>query len=305
VSEQPALRVTSVGSATVQDLGRTGWAHLGVPASGALDRAALLAANRALGNPDGAAAIEVVSGGLMVEALGDVHICLTGAQCSGVAHGEPFLLRAGDVLRLTPPYGGMRTYLAVAGGIDVPLVLGSASWDSLSHLGTPPLAIGDELPIGSPVGHVATSTGDGALVRPFDGSVRLWPGPRADLFVAPLAHLTQHVWSVSVESNRVGLRLGGAPLVRVPSEELPSEELPSEELPSEELPSEELPSEGLVTGAVQIPHDGLPIVMLADHPTTGGYPVVAVVDPADLDHLAQVRPGDLLRFRQAQARGRG
>jgi biotin-dependent carboxylase-like uncharacterized protein len=285
VSDRPALRVTAVGSATVQDLGRPGWAHLGVPASGALDRSALVTANRALGNPDGAAAIEVVLGALVVEALGDVRVCLTGAQCAGVAHGEPFVLRSGDVLRLAPPHEGMRTYVAVAGGVDVPLVLGSASWDSLSHLGTSPLTVGDDVSIGAPVLDVAMPAGDGALVRPFDGSVRLWPGPRADRFDNALGHLTQHVWTVSGDSNRVGLRLGGSPLVRTTLDELASE--------------------GIVTGAVQVPHDGLPIVMLADHPTTGGYPVVAVVDPADIDHLAQVRPGDLLRFRPAIEQGRG
>lgn len=282
---RPVVRVTAVGAATVQDLGRRGWAHLGVPTSGALDRSALVSANRALANPDGAAALEVVLGGLALEALQDVRVCLTGAQCPGVAHGVPVVLRTGETLRLAPPHDGMRTYLAVAGGFDVPLVLGSASWDSLSHLGTPPLVVGDELSIG-PSASVGTAVGEErALVRAFDGTVRLWPGPRADRFDEALTHLTEHVWTVSTDSNRVGLRLGGAPLVRAGGDELPSE--------------------GLVTGAVQIPHDGLPIVMLADHPTTGGYPVVAVVDPADLDPLAQARPGDLVRFRPASGQGRG
>lgn len=282
---RPVVRVTAVGAATVQDLGRRGWAHLGVPTSGALDRSALVSANRALANPDGAAALEVVLGGLALEALQDVRVCLTGAQCPGVAHGVPVVLRTGETLRLAPPHDGMRTYLAVAGGFDVPLVLGSASWDSLSHLGTPPLVVGDELSIG-PSASVGTAVGEErALVRAFDGTVRLWPGPRADRFDEALTHLTEHVWTVSTDSNRVGLRLAGAPLVRAGGDELPSE--------------------GLVTGAVQIPHDGLPIVMLADHPTTGGYPVVAVVDPADLDPLAQARPGDLVRFRPASGQGRG
>jgi biotin-dependent carboxylase-like uncharacterized protein len=279
------LRVVSVGAATVQDLGRPGWAHLGVPTSGALDRAALTAGNRALGNPDGAPAIEVVLGALGVEALDEVRVCLTGAQCPGIAHGEPIVLRAGETLRLTSPPDGMRTYVALAGGVDVALVLGSASWDSLSHLGTPPLAVGDVIQSGSaPVAFdgVALPAPTGRLTA---GTLRLWPGPRVDWFENALAHLTEHVWTASAESNRVGLRLDGAALLR--------------------RHDEELPSEGLVTGAVQVPHDGRPIVMLADHPTTGGYPVVAVVDPADLDHLAQVRPGDLVRFRRALAEGRG
>lgn len=284
MSGRAAVRVIAVGAATVQDMGRRGWAHLGVPTSGALDRSALLAANRTLGNPDGAAALEVVLGGLVLEALQEVRVCLTGAQCPGVAHGVPVVLRTGETLRLAPPHDGMRTYLAVAGGFDVPLVLGSASWDSLSHLGPPPLAVGDELAVGASVDVVAAA-GERALVRPFDGTVRLWPGPRADHVRDALVHLTQHVWTVSADSNRVGLRLGGAPLVRAGVDELPSE--------------------GIVTGAIQIPHDGLPIVMLADHPTTGGYPVVAVVDPGDLDALAQARPGDLLRFRPASGQGRG
>lgn len=279
------LRVVSVGAATVQDLGRPGWAHLGVPTSGALDRAALTAGNRALGNPDGTPAIEVVLGALGVEALDEVRVCLTGAQCPGVAHGEPIVLRAGESLRLAPPHDGMRTYVAVAGGVDAPQVLGSASWDSLSHLGTAPLAVGDVVHTGSvPTARVTVALSPTAG-RPADGTVRLWPGPRVDWFENALGHLTEHVWTVSTESNRVGLRLDGAALLR--------------------RDGRELPSEGLVTGAVQVPHDGRPIVMLADHPTTGGYPVVAVVDPADLDRLAQVRPGDLLRFRRALAEGRG
>jgi biotin-dependent carboxylase-like uncharacterized protein len=289
VTRGPALRITAVGSATVQDLGRPGWAHLGVPTSGALDRSASASANRALGNPDGAAVIEVVLGSLTVEAVGDLRICLAGASCPGLAHGEPILLRDGESLRLTTPHEGMRTYLAVAGGIDVPTVLGSRSWDSLSHLGPAPLGVGDELPVGPSLAHpdVATAArpADATAARPFDGAVRLWPGPRAEWFTDALTHLVEHVWTVSADSNRVGLRLGGAPLLRTRDDELPSE--------------------GIVTGAVQIPHDGRPIVMLADHPTTGGYPVVAVVDPADLDHLAQVRPGDLLRFRRALVEGRG
>jgi biotin-dependent carboxylase-like uncharacterized protein len=279
------LRVVTVGAATVQDLGRPGWAHLGVPTSGALDRAALVTANRVLGNPDGAPAIEVVLGGLAVQALDDVRVCLTGAPCPGLPHGEPIALRADETLRLVPPREGMRTYVAVAGGVDAPHVLGSVSWDSLSHLGTPPLAVGDVVHTGTAPPAIDAVTVPVAAGRPVDGTVRLWPGPRVEWFDNALVHLTEHVWTVSTDSNRVGLRLDGAALVR--------------------RDDRELPSEGLVTGAVQVPHDGRPVVMLADHPTTGGYPVVAVVDPADLDRLAQVRPGDLLRFRRARAEGRG
>lgn len=269
--------VDSGPGTTVQDLGRAGWEHIGVPSSGALDRSAFIAANRAVGNPEGSAAIEVVLGGLTLRALDRHVVCLTGAPVPGLAHGEPIVLEPGDELRLASPSEGLRTYVAVAGGIDVVRVLGSASWDSLSHLGTPPLVAGQVVSIGEPVGR--PNAIDPVLMRPFDGVVRVWPGPRHAWFHDGLAHLCEHAWTVSSDLNRVGLRLGGAPLRRAIQGELPSE--------------------GIVTGAVQIPHDGLPIVMLADHPTTGGYPVVAVVDPRDLDHLAQVRPGDRLRFRHA------
>jgi biotin-dependent carboxylase-like uncharacterized protein len=285
VTGRTGLRVTAVGAASVQDLGRPGWAHVGVPHSGALDRSALVMGNRALGNADGAEGIEVVMGGLTLEALHEVRVCLTGAQCPGVAHGEPVVLRAGETLHLAPPRIGMRTYVAVAGGIDVRHVLGSASWDSLSHLGTPPLSVGDVLSVRAAPTMADPMPGGVAVARSLDGPLRLWPGPRVDWFENALAHLVHHVWSVSADSNRVGLRLDGSALVRARQDELPSE--------------------GIVTGAVQVPHDGRPIVMLADHPTTGGYPVVAVVDPGDLDRLAQVRPGERLRFRRALAQGGG
>jgi biotin-dependent carboxylase-like uncharacterized protein len=266
---------------TVQDLGRAGWAALGVSPSGALDRPAHLAAQRQVGNDDGAAGIECTGGGLVVRPLRDVVICVTGAACAvlvdgrDAGHGTAVPVAAGQVVAVGPPSDGWRSYLAVGGGVVTEVVLGSRSCDTLGHVGGRPLASGDVLPVGdAPTG--LTSRTAVPPSRPAD-VVRVWPGPRADRLVDALVQLTQQVWRVAPHSDRVGLRLDGTPLQR--------------------HHAQELASEGMVTGAVQVPHGGHPIVMLADHPTTGGYPVVGVVDPDDIAGLAQLRPGDLLRFR--------
>jgi biotin-dependent carboxylase-like uncharacterized protein len=222
-------------------------------------------------------------GGLEVELTEPAVVALAGALgavvVSGgppVGHHAPAALPAGVRLRLGPPRAGLRTYLAVRGGIDVAAVLGSRSYDTLGRIGPPPLAAGDVLGVGPDPG-TAIDT-EVAPVRGADPSrpIRLWPGPRTDWFADPLAALVAGSWVVRADSDRVGARLDGPPLRRTRDDELPSE--------------------GLVTGAIQVPHDGRPIVMLADHPVTGGYPVVAIVDPADLPVVAQARPGSVLRF---------
>ena len=272
---------------TVQDAGRAGWASIGVPRSGAADRPSAELANRLVGNRPGAAVLEVTAGGLRVRAERTLLVSVTGAPVPVVVGGRPApfaaptTVPAGAVLGLGAPGAGLRSYLAVRGGIDVPPVLGSRSTDTLSGLGPAPLTAGSRLPVG-------TDAGDEPVVdvapvgTPSDRPVlRVLPGPRRDWLADDTWRaLVGEPWGVSPHSDRVGLRLTGPALRRARAGELPSE--------------------GLVPGALQVPPDGAPVLFLADHPVTGGYPVLAVVVTADLGAAAQLRPGDVVRFRAAR-----
>ena len=277
-----ALELVSPGPlTTVQDAGRTGQAALGVGRSGSCDRQAYALANRLVGNPPGAAVLEVTFGALEVRARGDLLVATAGARCTGPwPHAAPTRLRHGEVLRLGTPVTGVRTYLAVRGGLDVEPVLGARSTDLLAGLGPPVPAAGDVLPVGPATGPLPLV--DVAPVAEPAGSdvvLTVLPGPRRDWFDdAAWAQLTSR-WEVTSESNRVGLRLDGAPLTRTTGGELPSE--------------------GMVRGAVQVPPSGLPVVFLADSPVTGGYPVIAYVVDQDVDLAAQLRPGQGVRLRVA------
>ncbi|GAB2978908.1 biotin-dependent carboxyltransferase family protein [Amycolatopsis acidiphila] len=278
-----ALDVVATGpSALVQDLGRPGLAHLGVPPSGALDVPALRLANRLVGNDETCAGIEALFGGLTVRARTSCTVAVTGPPVRVTvderAHGThtPIHVSAGQTLAIGTPDTGLRCYLAVSGGVAVEPELGSRSRDVLSGIGPEPLEPGNVLPLGAPRG---TPTGEDELAAPRLPAELVVPvllGPRDDWFDEP-ARLLAVPWTVTPESNRVGLRLDGAPLRRAREGELASE--------------------GLVTGAIQVPSSGLPVVFLADHPTTGGYPVIGVVVPSALPALAQARPGTTLRFR--------
>ena len=282
----PALSVERVGPlALVQDLGRPGHAHLGVSPSGAADRGSLRAANRLLGNDDGAAALEVLAGGLHLRALADVTVAVTGAPLPvhvddrAVDLGAPAFVPAGSLLRLGMPVAGLRSYVAVRGGLAAERVFGSASRDTLSGIGPAPLAVGSVLDVEVVVCGVVRSADVAAFHSSAPGGlvVRAVPGPRDDWFgPAGAAMLAGAAWTVTGDSDRVGVRLSGPALER--------------------SRGEELPSEGMVRGAVQVPPSGQPLVFLADHPTTGGYPVVAVVGERDCDRLAQARPGETVRF---------
>ncbi|MBZ9594741.1 biotin-dependent carboxyltransferase family protein [Streptomyces erythrochromogenes] len=275
---------------TVQDRGRPGYAHLGVPRSGALDTAAYALANRLLGNPPDAAVLETTLDGVTLRALAATVVAVTGAPCpvrvSGrpVAWGAPVGLPAGAELEVGRAESGVRGYVAVRGGLAVAPVLGSRSTDLLSGLGPAVLTAGTTLPVG-PAGPDPVPGADayGLPAAPSELVLPLRLGPRADWFTgASLAGLWRSAFRVSPSSNRIGLRTeGGSALVRARAGELPSE--------------------GMVLGAVQVPPDGLPVVFLADHPVTGGYPVVGVVGPGPaLDAAAQARPGTPVRFVRAR-----
>lgn len=280
-----SLEVLSAGAlTTVQDRGRRGFAHLGVPRAGALDLPASDLANRLVGNPADAAVLEVTLGGLSLRSDCGRWVAVTGAGASVEVCGRPAgsdraeWLPAGGTLTLGAPITGVRSYVAVAGGIDLDPVLGSRSTDTLAALGPKPLAAGDRIPVGAPPG-----SGPVALDTPprrRAAGLRLHPGPRPEWFPdGVLDRLCAGEWRVLPASNRVGLRVSGEPLPRADGE---------------------LPSEGMVLGAVQVPPDGQPVIFLNDHPTTGGYPVVAVVDPMDLWQCAQLRPGERVRFRRSR-----
>jgi biotin-dependent carboxylase-like uncharacterized protein len=293
------LTVVRTGpQALIQDGGRPGYAHLGVPPSGALDLPALGRANRLVGNAPDAAGIEAVLGGLTLRCDVACLVAVAGALPPGV-WDTAVRLRPGEELRIGRPRAGLRCYVAVSGGIAVPPVMGSRSTDVLSGIGPPALSAGDTLPIGpfswpvhrSPAARLASRLPGGdpsgvtapASPGPEAGGpveVPVLPGPREDWFDPPAAEqLAGGSWTVSPAGNRVGVRLDGTALRR-----------------GRRFVDVELPTEPVVTGAVQVPPDGRPVIFLNDHPTTGGYPVVAVVHPDALPVIAQSRPGTTLRL---------
>nr|WP_250032025.1 biotin-dependent carboxyltransferase family protein [Actinoplanes maris] len=277
---------------TIQDQGRSGYAHLGVPRSGALDAAALRRANSLVGNPPEAAGLETTLLGCALRFDEPAVVAVTGAHAviklDGLSVPAGVIeVGAGSVLDVGKATRGVRSYVALAGGLNVEPVLGSRSTDTLSGLGPPKLANGTILalsphhsPFPSPP---AAPSLPAHSPPPADGEnglladevvLGVWLGPRDDWFLA--SELFENAYQVSPMSNRVGCRLTGAPVTRVREGELPSE--------------------GVVLGAIQVPADGQPLVFLADHPTTGGYPVIGVVD--DVTALAQARPGSTVRFRE-------
>jgi biotin-dependent carboxylase-like uncharacterized protein len=281
------LEVLEAGPlSTVQDRGRVGWAHLGVPRAGALDQGAAALANRLVGNDAAAAVVETTLGGIELRASTALTVAVCGADCDVRVGGraapfaEPLSVPAGATVRLGPARSGVRSYLAVAGGIAVPPVLGSRSTDTLAGIGPPVLAAGDVLPVGGSPGPPAAVDAHAVRRAPSPVVVRLVPGPRVDWFAGDvLVSMASAAYTVLADSNRVALRLDGP----VP----------------QRARAGELPSEGLALGAVQVTPSGRPLVFLRDHPTTGGYPVVGVVPRADLDLCAQLRPGEQIRFRPA------
>lgn len=284
--------------ALVQDLGRAGLSHLGVTRSGAADRRSHTLANRLVANPGDRATVEVTMGGFTARVHGGGHggageegiaIAVTGADTDPAADGIPFgsnsvhYVHDGEVISLHPPRAGLRSYLAVRGGIDVEPVLGSRSYDVMSAIGPLPLRPGDVLPVGA---HTADFPEvDQAPVAAFDDDVlelAVVPGPRDDWFVDPDI-LVRTNWQVTNRSDRVGIRLVGMPL-------------------EYRWPDRQLPSEGATRGAIQIPPNGFPVILGPDHPVTGGYPVVGVVSDDDIDRLAQARAGQTIRLHWSRPR---
>lgn len=265
---------------TVQDLGRPGLAALGIGRSGAADRGAAALANRLVGNSATSAVLETVLGGLCLRPDRPVVVAAAGTSAGLLVGGRhqpghaPVRVPANQVIEIEAPQVGLRTYLAVAGGFIPPPVLGSRSCDTLAGIGPEPLQTGQVLTIGSataPPGIAVIWAGLPTSPVTLDVS----PGPRTDWF--DITTLTVPSWQVAADLDRVGSRLTGGTVKRIVTADLPSE--------------------GVVRGAVQIPPDGRPVLFGADHPTTGGYPVIAVLTDRSADIAAQLKPGTTVRFR--------
>lgn len=268
---------------TIQDLGRSGLAHLGVPPSGALDQSAFLLGNRLVGNPIDAAVLEITFSPFSLQALTDCVVAVTGARAQILldkdqeAWGMPIAMRRHQVLEVSQPTAGARTYLALSGGVEANSYLGSRSTDLLSMLGPQPIKDGQILVLGEFSGE--TPIVDFApYPEPMDRlRLNLQLGPRDNFITkSALADLASKSWQVSSMSNRIALRLQGPKLAK--------------------RDRKELKSEGIVTGSVQVPHDGLPLIFLNDHPTTAGYPIIGVVAPDEVAACAQAMPGTLVSF---------
>lgn len=281
------LTVLATGPlALLTDGGRRGFAHLGVCASGAADRQAYELGQRLLEEYDGQAAIEVTLGGLTLRSEAVFTMVITGADLQatldgrGVGMNAPFFVFPGQTLTLGHPQHGLRTYVAVRGGFDTPRVLGSRSTDVLSGIGPRPLKAGDVLTVATATTLAFAGVDQAAVRPPRQGAIEVIArrGPRDDWF-ADTAELTSREWTVSAKSNRVGVRLEGATIARDGAHQ------------------GELPTEGMVRGSVQVPPSGEPVVFLADHPVTGGYPVIGVATPDSVDRLAQALPGQKVVFR--------
>ncbi|MFF2268718.1 5-oxoprolinase/urea amidolyase family protein [Cellulosimicrobium cellulans] len=291
----PAVEVLATGPLVlVEDEGRPGLAAIGVGPSGAADRTSHALANRLVGNLTSAATLEVALGGLALRFRERAVVALTGAAVPATVDGLPVGMNApvpvpaGGVLRLGLAARGLRTYVAVRGGVTPDAVLGSRSRDTLAGIGPTPLRPGDELSVGAPVVGRWPVAGV-APVRHVPGELRpgeragavleVLPAPRADWFLPGAWQALRALRTVSADSDRVAIRLDGQAVPRRAGE---------------------LPSEGLVRGAVQVPPDGRPVVFLADRPVTGGYPVIGVLRADDVDRAAQLRPGDHVVLRAAR-----
>ncbi|WGW13462.1 biotin-dependent carboxyltransferase family protein [Saxibacter everestensis] len=291
----PALTVLAPGTLmTTQDAGRSGYARYGVGPSGPADRRSAALANRLVGNPGDATQLEATFGGFRLRANVTLTIAVTGALVEltvlrgqrrvGAATHSVLTLRPGDELRAGTPSAGLRNYIAVRGGLRSEPVLGSSSTDTLSGLGPRAVTAGQDFELagsfaGWPVvdlAHWPAQLGRGTA----DLLLSVILGPRDDWFLAESIRLLfSQRWTVTTQSNRVAIRLDGKePLTRTIAMELPSE--------------------GVLAGAIQVPADGKPIAFLADHPVTGGYPVIGVLDSGSLADAAQLRPGEHLRFEQ-------
>jgi biotin-dependent carboxylase-like uncharacterized protein len=288
------LEVVAPGlRAVLQDGGRPGVASVGVPRAGPADPDSLTLANRLVGNADDDAAVEATAGGLKLRGLSSCHVAVVGGAPEIRVGGHPgsvgrvMPVPDGELLEVGAFGAGCRTYVAVAGGFLGPRLFDSVATDELSRLGPGVLAVGRLLhagPWSPPLGdHLADDGSARAGDQPEDIELRVVAGPHGEVFAPDaLARLAECAFVVDDSSNRVGMRLlsdGGAPVPVAHTE-----------------PGGRLDSHGVVTGVVQVPPGGQPVVLGPDHATLGGYPVLAVVVAADHGRLGQCGPGTRVRL---------
>ena len=272
---------------TVQDLGRPGHLRVGIPASGPMDREAFLLANRLIGNPDGAAGLECTLIGTRVEFTDERLVAITGADMAPTVNGSPvpawqaLRVHAGDVLRLGPARSGVRAYLAVAGGIDTPPVLGSRATYVRGRLGGlqgRALRKGDRLPLGrARAARPRRMRSERVPAYGGEPELAVVLGPQDDRFTPKgIAALFEGPYQMLPQSDRMGARLQG-PFI-------------------EHTRGHDIISDGVALGGIQVIGEGQPIVLLADRQSTGGYTKIGTVCSFDIGRLAQVKPGGRLRF---------
>lgn len=287
-----SIEILSLGLPVLfQDLGRAGQAGQGISVSGAADRASFKAANRIVGNPANTTALEITLGGLSFIMRGQGVMVLTGATAAisitgvdgsriSAPHHTAIALDDGDVVSFGTPEAGMRSYLALRGGFDIAPVLSSTATDTLAQIGPAAPVIGDVVAIRPAAAGSLVLTQETSFAMPSaTGTVVLdvVMGPRTDWFSeAAVESFLAQEWSVTPQSSRVGIRLSGDALERANHGELPSE--------------------ATVRGALQVPASGQPVLFLADHPLTGGYPVIANVAGHHLDLAGQIPVGAKIRF---------
>lgn len=287
------LKILSTGMQTlVQDCGRCGQFAMGVGVGGALDVGAMQMANQCVGNALDDAVLEILNGGFKAQVLAPTVIAITGAiseieveyadtTVATLICGQAIALDSGDAIVIKRPQAGLRNYLAIRGGVWVDKILDSCSFDTLAELGPPPLRIGDNVATGAipKQAVLAMPLPPKSLPQPNETVVLdIVLGPRADWFDGESVNTLLHqLWQVSNDINRVGLRLHG-------------------EVALKRIQHQELPSEGTVTGALQIPPSGQPVLFMNDHPLTGGYPVIATVADYHLDVVAQIPAGCWIKF---------
>jgi len=283
------IRILEPGpQTTVQDLGRPGHLRYGIPPSGPIDRAAFVAANRLAGNADGAAGLECTVMGPRFEVETACAIAVTGAEMPVTVNGAEapawttVLLRPGDVVKLGTARAGVRAYVALSGGIDVPLVLGSRATylrGRLGGLGGRALRRDDRItlfPAPSPPIRRGSPTAIVHLGAPPE--IRVVLGPQADRFTADgIATFLGGEYEMLPQSDRMGARLKGPRIAHARGHDIISD--------------------GIALGSIQVPGDGQPIALLVDRQSTGGYTKVATICSFDIGRLGQVKPGQRLRFR--------
>lgn len=305
MSDYPSFTILATGpQALIEDRGRPGHAATGISASGHFDRLSAARANHAVGNTPDAPLIESLFGGLSFTTNCDTYMIATGVLATvSVRHADGtsknhttndvIRLFAGDQVTLSAPEYGLRAYVAVRGGFDVPQVVGSSAFDVMSTLGPKPLSVGQQLAIETTgrfihdpdwlplVSHLVP------LWKPTHHHIlKVIPGPRDYWFTTEAIHnLFTQTFTVNSSSNRVGVRLQAAiPLQR-----------------RQERIGEELASEGMVRGCIQVPPDGNPVIFGPDHPVTGGYPVIGVLTSFSSDHSGQLQPGDTVQLKPQPA----